>query len=179
MRRTDIEWNSAMTDAKLPDMTIKSLRTTMLRVPWPDTPWLKGHAFGDARRDPDAAYAVCLRPVGHVQGAQDEVVAGRRLVVGAPRGRRAERSHRAPREPLRALRALHRRELGQQHRERLQELKASMREGAKIGLDLRGLRDSADSVMAAARPRHSSAWPACRSEITRPARAPSARPCPL
>ena len=36
-------------------------------------------------------------------------------------------------------------------RERLQELKASMREGAKIGLDLRGLRDSADSVMAAAR----------------------------
>ena len=36
-------------------------------------------------------------------------------------------------------------------RERLQELKASMRGGAKIGLDLRGLRDSADSVMAAAR----------------------------
>src|SRR5450631_4287044 len=36
-------------------------------------------------------------------------------------------------------------------RERLQELKASMREGANIGLDLRGLRDSADSVMAAAR----------------------------
>lgn len=36
-------------------------------------------------------------------------------------------------------------------RERLQELKASMREGAHIGLDLRGLRDSADSVMAAAR----------------------------
>ncbi len=36
-------------------------------------------------------------------------------------------------------------------RERLQELKASMREGGKIGLDLRGLRDSADSVMAAAR----------------------------
>ena len=36
-------------------------------------------------------------------------------------------------------------------RERLQELKASMREGGRIGLDLRGLRDSADSVMAAAR----------------------------
>jgi L-alanine-DL-glutamate epimerase-like enolase superfamily enzyme len=32
------------------DMTIASLRTTMLRVPWPDTPWLKGHAFGDARQ---------------------------------------------------------------------------------------------------------------------------------
>src|SRR5207237_5524941 len=31
------------------DMTIKAVRTTMLRVPWPDTPWLKGHAFGDAR----------------------------------------------------------------------------------------------------------------------------------
>ena len=31
------------------DMTIKAVRTTMLRVPWPDTPWLKGHAFGEAR----------------------------------------------------------------------------------------------------------------------------------
>ena len=31
------------------DMTIKAVRTTMLRVPWPETPWLKGHAFGDAR----------------------------------------------------------------------------------------------------------------------------------
>ena len=31
------------------DTTIKAVRTTMLRVPWPDTPWLKGHAFGDAR----------------------------------------------------------------------------------------------------------------------------------
>ncbi len=36
-------------------------------------------------------------------------------------------------------------------RARLEELKASMRDGAKIGLDLRGLRDSADSVMSAAR----------------------------
>ena len=36
-------------------------------------------------------------------------------------------------------------------RERLQELKASMREGAKIGLDLRGLREGADGVVAAAR----------------------------
>src|SRR6202030_682895 len=31
------------------DMTITALRTTLLRVPWPQTPWLKGHAFGDAR----------------------------------------------------------------------------------------------------------------------------------
>lgn len=31
------------------DMTIKAIRTTILRVPWPDTPWLKGHAFGEAR----------------------------------------------------------------------------------------------------------------------------------
>ena len=31
------------------DMTITSIRTTMLRVPWPQTPWLKGHAFGEAR----------------------------------------------------------------------------------------------------------------------------------
>ena len=36
-------------------------------------------------------------------------------------------------------------------RARLEELKSSMRDGAKIGLDLRGLRDSADSVMATAR----------------------------
>ena len=33
----------------MPDMTIKAIRTTFLRVPWPDTPWLKGHAFGEAR----------------------------------------------------------------------------------------------------------------------------------
>jgi L-alanine-DL-glutamate epimerase-like enolase superfamily enzyme len=31
------------------DMIIVALRTTILRVPWPDTPWLKGHAFGEAR----------------------------------------------------------------------------------------------------------------------------------
>ena len=31
------------------DMTITAVRTTILRVPWPQTPWLKGHAFGDAR----------------------------------------------------------------------------------------------------------------------------------
>ncbi len=31
------------------DMTIAAVRTTFLKVPWPDTPWLKGHAFGDAR----------------------------------------------------------------------------------------------------------------------------------
>ena len=31
------------------DMTITAIRTKMLRVPWPQTPWLKGHAFGDAR----------------------------------------------------------------------------------------------------------------------------------
>ena len=32
------------------DTTIRDMRTTLLRVPWPDTPWLKGHAFG-AQRD--------------------------------------------------------------------------------------------------------------------------------
>ena|SRR5579883_2032435 len=31
------------------DMTITAVRTTMLRVPWPQSRWLKGHAFGDAR----------------------------------------------------------------------------------------------------------------------------------
>ena len=28
------------------DMTIKDIRTTMLRMPWPDDPWLAGHPFG-------------------------------------------------------------------------------------------------------------------------------------
>ena len=32
-----------------PDMTIKAVRTTFLRVPWPNDAWLKGHAFGEAR----------------------------------------------------------------------------------------------------------------------------------
>ena len=31
------------------DLTITAVRTTMLRMPWPDTPWLKGHAFGETR----------------------------------------------------------------------------------------------------------------------------------
>ena len=31
------------------DLTITAIRTTMLRAPWPNTPWLKGHAFGDTR----------------------------------------------------------------------------------------------------------------------------------
>src|SRR5581483_863398 len=37
------------TSRSMADMTIKEIRTTILRVPWPETPWLKGHAFGDAR----------------------------------------------------------------------------------------------------------------------------------
>src|SRR5271168_2277784 len=32
------------------DLTITAIRTAMLHVPWPDTPWLKGHAFGDSRK---------------------------------------------------------------------------------------------------------------------------------
>src|SRR5580658_8240142 len=31
------------------DLTITAVRITTLRVPWPQTPWLKGHRFGDAR----------------------------------------------------------------------------------------------------------------------------------
>ena len=31
------------------DLTITAIRTTTLRAPWPDPPWLKAHAFGDAR----------------------------------------------------------------------------------------------------------------------------------
>ena len=32
-----------------PDMTIRDVRVTMLRMPWADDPWLKGHAFGPNR----------------------------------------------------------------------------------------------------------------------------------
>jgi len=31
------------------DTTITAVRTRLLNVPWPQTPWLKGHAFGKAR----------------------------------------------------------------------------------------------------------------------------------
>jgi len=31
------------------DTTITAVRTTMLRMPWPNSPWLKGHAFGAKR----------------------------------------------------------------------------------------------------------------------------------
>jgi len=31
------------------DLTIRELRTTLLRLPWPDDPWLAGHALGSAR----------------------------------------------------------------------------------------------------------------------------------
>jgi L-alanine-DL-glutamate epimerase-like enolase superfamily enzyme len=31
------------------DTTIAAIRTSLLRVPWPDTSWLEGHAFGEAR----------------------------------------------------------------------------------------------------------------------------------
>jgi L-alanine-DL-glutamate epimerase-like enolase superfamily enzyme len=31
------------------DMTIAAIRTTILRVPWPEGPFMKGHAFGEAR----------------------------------------------------------------------------------------------------------------------------------
>ena len=32
-----------------PDMTIRDIRVTMLRLPWADDPWLRGHALGDTR----------------------------------------------------------------------------------------------------------------------------------
>ena len=31
------------------DMTIRDVRVTMLRMPWAQDPWLKGHAFGQTR----------------------------------------------------------------------------------------------------------------------------------
>ena len=31
------------------DTTITAIRTTMLRVPWPQSEWLKGHPFGPTR----------------------------------------------------------------------------------------------------------------------------------
>ncbi len=42
------ERSVAMPDVS--DLTITAVRITMLRMPWPQTPWLKGHAFGDARK---------------------------------------------------------------------------------------------------------------------------------
>jgi hypothetical protein len=30
------------------DLTITAVNLTTLRVPWPQSPWLKGHRFGDA-----------------------------------------------------------------------------------------------------------------------------------
>src|SRR5260370_356703 len=32
-----------------PDMTIRDVRVTMLRLPWADDPWLRGHALGATR----------------------------------------------------------------------------------------------------------------------------------
>src|SRR5262249_54814040 len=32
-----------------PDMTIRDISVTMLRLPWADDPWLKGHALGQTR----------------------------------------------------------------------------------------------------------------------------------
>ena len=37
-----------MTSA-ISDMTIRDIRVTMLRMPWADDPWLKGHALGATR----------------------------------------------------------------------------------------------------------------------------------
>ncbi len=31
------------------DMTIREVRVTMLRMPWADDPWLKGHTLGETR----------------------------------------------------------------------------------------------------------------------------------
>ncbi len=31
------------------DMTIRDVRTTLLRMPWPDSPWMRGHALGKTR----------------------------------------------------------------------------------------------------------------------------------
>src|SRR5260370_6057710 len=33
----------------MPDLKSAGVGTPLLRVPWPQTPWLKGHAFGEAR----------------------------------------------------------------------------------------------------------------------------------
>ena len=31
------------------DLTIREVRTTLLRLPWADDPWLAGHALGPMR----------------------------------------------------------------------------------------------------------------------------------
>jgi L-alanine-DL-glutamate epimerase-like enolase superfamily enzyme len=35
--------------APMTDMTIRDVRTSLLRMPWPDSPWMKGHALSSTR----------------------------------------------------------------------------------------------------------------------------------
>src|ERR1700733_1983257 len=48
-QRNKTEEHRAGVNAAMSDLTITAVRTTTLRVPWPQNPWLKGHRFGDAR----------------------------------------------------------------------------------------------------------------------------------
>src|SRR5947209_5684822 len=41
--------NAMMGNDAMTDMTIRDVRTTLLRMPWPDSPWMKGHALGATR----------------------------------------------------------------------------------------------------------------------------------
>ena len=41
--------NAMMGNDAMTDMTIRDVRTTLLRMPWPASPWMRGHALGATR----------------------------------------------------------------------------------------------------------------------------------
>ena len=75
------------------DMTIKAIRTTMLRVPWPQTPWLKGHAFGDTRN----ILVLDVETSGGIVGMGYLLLfrPGIRSIIGVPRRSRSFRASSA------------------------------------------------------------------------------------
>jgi L-alanine-DL-glutamate epimerase-like enolase superfamily enzyme len=49
MPRSPRQSGRANSECPMTDLTITAVRISTLRVPWPQSPWLKGHRFGDAR----------------------------------------------------------------------------------------------------------------------------------
>ena len=43
--------NAMMGNDAMTDMTIRDVRTTLLRMPWPASPWMRGHALGATRNN--------------------------------------------------------------------------------------------------------------------------------
>jgi L-alanine-DL-glutamate epimerase-like enolase superfamily enzyme len=87
-----------------PDMTIRDIRVTMLRLPWADDPWLKGHALGETRDililDVETAggitgmgYLFLFRPgMKSIAACLDECIIPRVKGKEPPRSRRSGRT---------------------------------------------------------------------------------------